>query len=70
MARDFFNPRKKSPTTAQTRLAHGLSVADPRWAGPSRPLPYAPRPRPIFADLTESEIELSLAMMRGGCGDD
>ena len=64
MARDFFNPRRKTPTTAQTRLALGLAAADPSWRGSGdRPINATARPHPLFSNLTESEIDLSLRMM-------
>lgn len=63
--RDFFNPRRPKATQAQVRLAAGLVAADPRWAGPERPLPPGPRPRPLFSNLTQGEIDLSLAMLEG-----
>jgi hypothetical protein len=71
MARDFFNPRRKTPTTAQARLAVGLAAADPAWRGDGpTPINAGARPHPLFSNLTESEIELSLRMMRGCCDDD
>ncbi len=63
--RDFFNPRKPKTTQAQARLAAGLAAADPRWAGPSEPLTRGARPHPLFSNLTESEIDLSLALLHG-----
>ena len=64
--RDFFRPRRVTPTQAQTRMAIGLAEVDPAWRGDGpAPITRGARPHPLFSNLTEGEIELSLAMMRG-----
>lgn len=55
--RDFFKPQKPKATQAHAKIAAGLVRTDERWLGP--------RPRPLFNDLTEGEIDISLALLHG-----
>jgi hypothetical protein len=62
---DFFNPRRK-PTQADARVAVGLARTDRTWRGDGdRPLSLGARPHPLFSNLTQSEIDMSLALLDG-----
>lgn len=62
--RDFWKPRRQ-PNEWHARMAVQLASVDPSWAKGDN-LPPAPRPHPLFSNLTESEIDIALAMMHGG----